>query len=79
LKKFYDAYASIQPKNWRKNIINATTMSIIESEGLNKPEALNSIGTAISGSRVTPPIYDSLEKLGQAKTLKRLDEAVKKR
>ena len=77
LTKFKEAYQNII--QWDKtNISNATT-SVMRSEDLSKPEALGSIGTAVSGSKVTPPIFDMLQHLGKAKTIKRLEDVIKEK
>ncbi|MBI4037932.1 glutamate--tRNA ligase [Candidatus Curtissbacteria bacterium] len=79
LVKIKNEYKVIDPLKWDKTFIGNATASVIQHEGLSKGETLSSIGTAVSGSTVTPPIYDSLEKLGKEKTLERLDEAIRKK
>lgn len=72
-------YENIKADEWTKVHISNATVSVMQAEGIDKPTLLNSIGTAVSGSTVTPPIYDSLEKLGQAKTIQRLEDAIEEK
>ncbi len=78
LSKIVNEYKPIQSQ-WTKANIGNATISVIERENLSKPQTLNSIGTAVSGSTVTPPIYDSLEKLGFDKTISRIEDVIKKK
>lgn len=77
LKKLIDAYQKIS--DWTKENIQSTTISIMEKENLKKPEMYKSIGIAVSGSQITPPIFDSLQVLGKEKTIARLNEAIQKK
>ncbi len=77
LQKLTEAYKNISPNNWNKVNISSATVSMMEEQGLSKPETFSSIGVAVSGSKVTPPIFDTLEKLGQEKTIKRLEDVIK--
>ena len=76
LKKFVEEYASISPANWTKANISGATVSVMGKEKLNKPDAYGSIGIAVSGSNVTPPIFDMLEKLGKTRTIERLENVI---
>lgn len=77
LQSFVDEYKKIN--EWSKTNITSGTISIMEKFNLSKSEALGSIGTSISGSNVTPPLFDTLEKLGKDKTIKRLENVIEKK
>lgn len=79
LKLFEEKFKAIGTGNWTKTTISSAVTSIMDAENLTKSEALGSIGTAVSGSNITPPLFDSLEKLGYAKTIKRLKDAIEKK
>lgn len=72
---FVDQFKKID--NWSKDKITSATISEMESQKLTKTEALGSIGTSISGSNITPPIFETLEKLGQKRTIERLENVIK--
>lgn len=79
LEEFANKYRTINLADWIKVNISNATISVMKTERLTKPEALGSIGTAVSGSTVTPPIFDSLEKLGKEKTIERLEDVIRKK
>lgn len=79
LEKFVEQYKVIDSSNWTKTAISSATTSVMDMEKLNKSEAFGSIGTAVSGSNVTPPIFDMLEKLGQEKTITRIEDIIEKK
>ncbi len=72
-------YENIKENEWVKVQIASATVSVMQEEGLDKPKLLSSIGIAVSGSSVTPPIYDSLEKLGRDRTIQRLEDAIREK
>lgn len=49
---------------------------LIEQQGLKPRDAFGAVRTAISGRRVTPPLFESMEILGKDLTLARLDAFV---
>lgn len=69
-------YEKIPPSKWNVININNATTSVMESENLTKPDLFRSIGIATLGSTVTPPLMESLEKLGKEKTVLRLKNVV---
>ena len=75
LQGFVNQYRKID--NWSKDKISSATILEMESQKLTKVEALGSIGTSISGSNVTPPIFDTLEKLGKSRTIQRLENVIR--
>ncbi len=64
--------------SWNRNTLETVTNNLMETRGLKKPQLYRSIGIAVSGELVTPPIFDSLELLGKEETLKRMEYAAKK-
>lgn len=70
-------YEAISPSKWSSQAISDATASVIEQKGLEKKEVYRNLGLAISGSTVTPPLFDSLEKLGKEESIKRLKSASK--
>ncbi len=55
------------------SIQGALNSALIEGMGLKPRDAFGALRTAISGRRVTPPLFESLEILGQAASVARLD------
>ena len=55
------------------SIQEALNSALIEGMGLKPRDAFGALRTAISGRRVTPPLFESLEILGQAASIARLD------
>lgn len=76
LEKLIETYEQI--KKWDKSALQETTIALMEKEGIAKPKMYQSIGIAITGSKVTPPIFDTLEKLGRDETIARLKDASEK-
>lgn len=77
LTKFKNTYQNIT--DWHKTKISHATVAVMDKESISKPDALGSIGTAVTGSKVTPPIFDMLEKLGKEKTIQRLEDVINKK
>ena len=55
------------------SIQGALNSALIEGMGLKPRDAFGALRTAISGRRVTPPLFESLEILGKAASVARLD------
>lgn len=58
------------------NIEVALRAALIDSLRLKPREAFGPVRVAITGSRISPPLFESLELLGQERTLKRLHSAI---
>ncbi len=71
-------YQQINNRNWQASNISSATTSLIGQKDLDKKELYKNIGMTISGSNVTPPLFDSIEKLGKDETIERLKNAAKK-
>jgi glutamyl-tRNA synthetase len=72
------ALAEVQP--WTHEAIQAAlTAALVEPAGLGlKPRAAFApVRAAVTGRRVSPPLYESIELLGRERTLARLAQAVK--
>jgi glutamyl-tRNA synthetase len=63
---------------WKEEKIFQVVAKIMEKEKLTKAQVYRSIGIALSGELVTPPIFASMEILGKEMTLERLNDATKK-
>jgi glutamyl-tRNA synthetase len=72
------ALAEVQP--WTAEAIHAAlTAALVDPAGLGlKPRAAFApVRVAVTGRRVSPPLYESIELLGRERTLARLAQAVK--
>lgn len=75
ISSLVNRYENIIP--WSAGTISGATISVMETEKIAKPQMYRSIGIATLGSTVTPPLMESLEKLGKDKTIERLTSAIK--
>ena len=71
-------YEAVDKPDWAAGTISNATSLVMESEKVAKSEMYRSIGIATLASTVTPPLIESLEKLGKEETIKRLKNATKK-
>jgi glutamyl-tRNA synthetase len=55
-----------------ENLQNSLNAALIENLGLKPRNAFGPLRTAISGRRVSPPLFESFEILGKAETIARL-------
>lgn len=60
---------------WTEDKISAVVTAVMEKENLTKAQLYRSLGIAISGKLVTPPIFISIQVLGKAETIERLKYA----
>lgn len=65
--------------SWDEDQISTIVGQIMQEENLSKAQMYRSIGIALSGELVTPPIFASMILLGKEISLKRLDEAIKQK
>jgi len=63
---------------WNDKNISKSAIAVMEAENLTKAQLYRSIGIAISGQLVTPPIFASMDILGKEESLKRLKDAAAK-
>lgn len=67
-----------QAPSWRATTIKEIIEKTAENENIEKKQLIGSVRNIVAGTTVTPPLYESLEKLGKPETVKRLDEYAKK-
>lgn len=60
-------------QDWNKLEVEKTLQSLVEKEGWLMGEFFMNFRIALTGSKITPPITDSIVLLGKEKTLKRLE------
>ncbi len=68
-----DALASLDP--WTTEAIDDTLRGMLAEHELSARKGLQPIRVAISGSNVSPPLFESIEILGREETLARIDAA----
>ncbi|HSM02777.1 MAG TPA: glutamate--tRNA ligase [Acidimicrobiia bacterium] len=60
---------------WATDSIEAALRSMLDEHGLSAGKGLQPIRVAVTGSSVSPPLFESLEALGRDRSLARLREA----
>jgi glutamyl-tRNA synthetase len=61
---------------WKASTLHEATIELGEALGLNLRKAQAPLRCAVTGSLVGPPLFESLELLGRARTLQRLGDAL---
>jgi glutamyl-tRNA synthetase len=74
LVKVADALEALEP--WEHTAIMAALDRVGTAEGLNRSKAFEPVRAAATGSKVSPPLPESLELLGREATVARLRTAV---
>jgi glutamyl-tRNA synthetase len=70
----HDALAGLE--RWETGAIDeALRAALIEGLGLKPRNAFGAVRVAVTGRRVSPPLFESLELLGRERSLRRLSEA----
>jgi glutamyl-tRNA synthetase len=70
-----DALAGLE--SWETGAIDETLRgALIEDLGLKPRTAFGAVRVAVTGRRISPPLFESLELLGRDRALARLDDAV---
>ncbi len=65
---------------WETPVIEATLREVlVEQRGLKPKHAFGPVRVAVTGRRVSPPLFESLELLGRDRSLSRLDAALTQR
>lgn len=62
--------------NWDIKDLEEKCTSYMEKKGLTPKELFSFLREAISGQRVTPPLFESMQILGKEKSLKRIKDAL---
>ncbi len=70
-----DAMTRLGTVGWTAAAIEETLRAMLETLGLNARKGLQPIRVAVTGSQVSPPLFESLEALGRQRVLSRLDAA----
>jgi len=71
----YDALAALE--EWSTPAIEAALReSLVDGMGLKPRDAFGPVRVAVTGSRVSPPLFESLELLGRERSLGRLQAAL---
>ena len=63
--------------SWTENKISTTVSKIMTEKNLSKAQMYRSIGIALSGRLITPPIFPSMQILGKTEVTERLKYAAK--
>ncbi len=63
-------------ESWDVDAIEAALRSMLEAEGLSARKGLQPVRVAVTGSSVSPPLFESLEALGREVSLARLAVAL---
>ena len=63
-------------KNWNSAELDLDSHNLIKEKNYKPKEAFMTVRVAVSGTKVTPPLFDILELIGKEKTLIRLREAL---
>jgi glutamyl-tRNA synthetase len=61
---------------WATGTIEETLRGMLTDLGLNARKGLQPVRVAVTGSSVSPPLFESLEALGRDRSLARLQEAL---
>jgi glutamyl-tRNA synthetase len=60
---------------WDAGTIEPVLREMLEEQGIGAAKGLQPLRVAVTGSSVSPPLFESMAALGKAKTLERLDRA----
>jgi glutamyl-tRNA synthetase len=66
----------IELKDFNTQEIEAALRAMAEKIGLSPRKALQPVRVAIAGSKVSPPLFESIELLGRGRTLERIAGAI---
>ena len=69
-----DALADVDP--WTQDGVEAALNAVVERTGAKPGQVFQPIRLAITGTTVSPGIYESVHLLGQDRTLERIDRAL---
>ncbi|MDO8577161.1 MAG: glutamate--tRNA ligase [Candidatus Daviesbacteria bacterium] len=62
---------------WKTEVFEKTFRDLAEELGLSASQMFQLIRVAVSGQTVTPPLFESIEILGEDEAVKRVEEAIK--
>jgi glutamyl-tRNA synthetase len=75
LQAAYDALARVEPWSAAR-ISDVLQQALVEEMGLKPRVAFGPVRVAVTGKRVSPPLFESLELLGRERSLSRLQSAL---
>jgi glutamyl-tRNA synthetase len=61
--------------SWEAPVIEAALRALLEELGLGAAKGLQPLRVAVTGTSVSPPLFESMAALGRERTLQRLDRA----
>jgi glutamyl-tRNA synthetase len=73
------SYGALEPlEGWDTTAIEAALRrALVDERGLKPRNAFGPVRVAVTGQRISPPLFESLELLGRERSLRRLDAATK--
>lgn len=71
-------FGAVPETDWVADNLKSLVVALAEKEKIEPKDLYRGIGIAISGSTVTPPLFESLSKLGREESIDRLKNAAKK-
>ena len=75
VRQSYEALSALS--DWTTEAIEATLReTLVDGMGLKPRNAFGPVRIAVTGSRVSPPLFESLELLGRERALGRLQAAL---
>ncbi|MBI3485931.1 hypothetical protein HY025_03195 [Candidatus Daviesbacteria bacterium] len=63
-------------KPWQANIFEQTFRDLAKEQELQATEMFQLLRAAVSGQLITPPLFESIQILGEDETLKRVKKAL---
>jgi len=67
----------LKKKEWKAPVLEEGIRALAEEKGWKTPALFMALRIAVTGSTVSPPLFESMEALGKEKTLSRLEGAAK--
>ncbi|OGY21838.1 MAG: glutamate--tRNA ligase [Candidatus Woykebacteria bacterium GWB1_45_5] len=74
LNQVLDLY---QRLDWKAAVLEEKTASLVENQGWRRADMFMLVRVATTGSRISPPLFQTLAVLGKEKTIRRLQTAVR--
>lgn len=63
--------------DWKAEVIEPVLRGLLEETGMGTGKGLQPLRVAVTGSSVSPPLFESMAALGKEKTIERLERAAK--
>ncbi|MBI2337929.1 hypothetical protein HYU95_01985 [Candidatus Daviesbacteria bacterium] len=63
-------------KPWKADVFEKTFRNLAEESGIKAGDMFQLIRVAVSGQTVTPPLFESIQILGEEEVLKRINSAI---